>query len=407
MATIRTLSARSILDSRRQPTVEVALATETASVIASVPSGASVGAHEAHELRDKDGGVSSAVDNVNMVIAPALVGKEFDQRSLDAMLQTLDGTQDKSRLGANAMLVVSVAFGRAESEGKGVPLYAYIGSLVGRTLLRAPEPLFNILNGGKHTKGGIDIQESMIAIIGRRTVEEKIAAAEQCVAALHTLLEKKGYGVTMGDEGGFAPKLPDNGEALELLSTACKTAGFDSGEIVFALDVAATSFYRGGRYVLTIGGERKELGREELLRWYAALVHKYPIMSIEDPFAEDDWEGFAAITSELGEKTLIVGDDLIVTNAERIREAQVRKAVNACIIKPNQAGTVSEALDAVEAARKAGWKVCASHRSGETMDTFIADFAIGIGAEYLKSGAPGAPERRAKYNRLMEIERAL
>ncbi len=406
MKLIQSVEAREILDSRGAPTIEVEMTVAGASAIASVPSGASVGAHEAVELRDEDGrGVSNAIVNVNEVIAAAIVGKEFDQRSLDVLLRELDGTPNKSRLGANAILGVSIAFARASARADGVPLYRYLGALDGRTSFQIPQPLFNVLNGGKHARDGIDIQECMLAPTGLAKIEEKVRAAEECMAKLKELLEELGYETPMGDEGGYAPNLSSNEEALELLVTSIERAGY-AGKIEIALDVAASSFYKDGHYVLKSGGER-EISGEELLTWYSELAERYPIISIEDGFAEDDWQGFVAMTSALGEKIHIVGDDLTVTSVARIEECIAKKACNACIIKPNQVGTVTEAIDAVRRARTASWSVFASHRSGETMDTFIADFATGLSCDFIKAGAPTRPERMVKYTRLMEIEAEL
>lgn len=412
MTKILTLSAREILDSRNEPTIEVELTTESGTGVGSVPSGASVGAHEAHELRDGDmsvhngRGVLKALANVNEVIAAAVAGKEFDQQSLDDFLCELDGTPDKSKLGANAILGVSIAFARAAAAEKGMPLYAYLGSLDDRTTFVLPQPLFNVLNGGKHAKAGIDIQECMLAPTGFASIRERVQAAEACVAQLQQLLEAKGYGTEMGDEGGFAPNLKSNDEALELLVAAITQAGYD-GKIKIALDVAASSFYKDGRYTLKAGGTAQTVTKEDMLGWYGAIAKKYPVISIEDGFAEDDFDGFASLVGELGGQICIVGDDLTVTNTGRIALVAQKQAANACIIKPNQVGTVSESIEAVRAARSLGWKVFASHRSGETMDTFIADFAVGLSCDYLKAGAPTRPERMAKYARLIEIEKEL
>lgn len=407
MATVRSLTARQIEDSRGNPTIEVTLTAERGTGVASVPSGASTGVHEALELRDQDGrGVSLAIAHVNEEVASALVGKEFDQEGLDTFLCELDGTPNKSRLGANAILGVSIAFARAQAEEQGLSLYAYLGSLDGRTEFSLPQPLFNILNGGKHARHGIDIQECMLTPVGFGTMREKVDAVMQCVVALQALLQEKGYVTVMGDEGGFAPALPSNDEALELLVTAVTQAGFRMDQFRIALDVAASSFYTGGKYMLHAGGER-EITQEELLAWYARAIEAYPIISIEDGFAEDDWTGFARMEQALGEKISIVGDDLTVTNVARIDMTIEKKAANACIIKPNQVGTVTETIAAVRAARRAGWKVFASHRSGETMDTFISDFAVGLSCDYLKAGAPTKEERRVKYTRCMDIEETL
>lgn len=408
MATIHRLRAREILDSRGEPTVAVELESAQASVEASVPSGASVGAHEALDLRDAGGrGVSHAIAHVNETIASAVIGEEFDQQGLDAFLCELDGTPNKSALGANAILGVSIAFARAEAAERGMPLYAYLGSLDGRAAFSMPQPLFNVLNGGKHARHGIAMQESMLAPIGFESMREHVAAATACVEALRTLLTEQGFGTDLGDEGGFAPALGSNEEALDLLLSAIARAGYTTEQIKIALDMAASSFYSGGAYALEAGEGAQTFDRAHMLGWYTAIAKKYPIISIEDGFAEDDLDGFAVLTRELGDTLSIVGDDLTVTNAERISAVAKRKAANACIIKPNQIGTITETIEAVRAARGAGWKVFASHRSGETMDTFIADFAVGLSCDYLKAGAPTRPERVAKYNRLIEIEAEL
>ncbi len=410
MATVKALKAREIRDSRGNPTIELELETSHVKTVASVPSGASVGAHEAHELRDNDkstGGVTKAISHIHETIGTAIIGKEFNQQDLDTFLCELDGTKNKSRLGGNAILAVSVAFARAEAQERGVALYAYLGSLDNRTTFQLPQPLFNILNGGKHAPHGIDIQECMLAPVGAKNMREQVEVAKKCVMALKALLEQKGYGTEMGDEGGFAPGLTSNDEAFDLLVSAVEKSGHTAEQVKIALDVAASSFYKDGGYVLKAGGQEQVVGEEDMLEWYSAAVEKYPIVSIEDGFAEDDWDGFTALQKQLGEKICIVGDDLTVTNVGRIEMAVEKKAANACIIKPNQIGTVTETIDAVRAARKAGWKIFASHRSGETLDTFISDFAVGLSCEYLKAGAPTKEERVVKYNRLMEIESEL
>lgn len=413
MARIESLIARETFDSRGDPTIEAEITTASGTVRASVPSGASVGTHEALELRDGDmnvrggRGVGKALAHVNETIAATIVGKEFDQKSLDGYLCELDGTENKSRLGANAILAVSIAFARAQALLQERPLYAYLGAISGASSFFMPQPLFNVLNGGKHAEEGIDIQECMLAPIGPQSVSEKVAAAKKCMAALQSLLEQRGYRIDLGDEGGFAPSLKSNDEALELLTSSIAKAGYAAAQVSLALDVAASSFYKDGKYTLRAGGEAKSPTKADMLAWYAALAEKYPIISIEDGFAEDDWETWSALTKMLGAKLCIVGDDLTVTNVGRIALAAEKQAANACIIKPNQIGTVTEAIAAVHAARRAGWKVCASHRSGETADTFIADFAVGLSCDYLKAGAPTKEERLVKYNRLMEIEREL
>lgn len=399
---------REVLDSRGTPTIEVVLETENAQGVASVPSGASVGAHEAVELRDGAGatnprGVSKAIEQIHAEIAAAIIGKEFTQQSLDAFLCELDGTKNKSRLGANAILGISIAFARAAAQEQGIELYEYLGSLDGRTAFSLPMPLFNIINGGKHAQKGIDIQECMLAPVGFKSMREQVEAAKKCMAELKTLLEEKGCSTSLGDEGGFAPALETNDEALGLLVIAIGKAGYSTEQVKIALDVASSSFYEERRYVLRSGGER-QLDSAQMIEWYVGLAEKYPLISIEDGLAEDDWEGFTALTGKLGGTLSIVGDDLTVTNVERISMAVAQRAANACIIKPNQIGTISESVAAVRAVQAAGWKAFASHRSGETMDTFISDFAAGLSCGYIKAGAPTNSERVVKYDRLIEIE---
>ena len=412
MAIIISIIAREILDSRGEPTIEVELATERARGRASVPAGASVGAHEALELRDGDSeryrgrGVLKAVANVSGEIAREMVGKEFDQTSLDEFLIKLDGTPNKSRLGANALLGVSIAFARAAAAEQDAELFSYLGSLDERNSFLLPQPAFNVLNGGAHAANGLDIQEYMLLPIAFTSVAEKVRVAGDCINALKVLLEEQGYDTGLGDEGGFAPRLGSNEEALDLLVAAIARAGYTADQIKIALDVAASQLYKDGAYLLRAGGE-KRLNSEDMLAWYTRLVETYPIISIEDAFSEDDLEGFAALRAALGDHILVVGDDLTVTDTRRIRQASEARAVNAVIIKPNQIGTLSEALAALRAAKKNGWKVWASHRSGETDDTFIADFAVGLSADYLKAGSLAREERVAKYNRLMEIEETL
>ena len=386
MHKIESLSARTIADSRGNATIEVTLGTANGKGVASVPSGASVGAHEARVVEP-----AVAVAQINTEISMALSGKEFDQKSLDEFLITLDGTPDRRRLGGNAILGISLAFARAAAAEQKVELYKYFGNLAGNTTFALPMPMFNVLNGGKHAKGGIAIQECMLVPVGVDVVGAQVQAARDCVAALKVLLEKNGYGTEMGDEGGYAPALTGNDEALDLLVSAISAAGY-AGEIKLAIDVAASSM--------------PAFDKETMSKWYADIVKKYPLISIEDPFTEDDWVSFAVWRASALD-VLVVGDDLTATNAGRITLAAQKNAINAVIIKPNQVGTVSETIDAVAAVRAQGWKAIASHRSGETLDTWIADVAVGLGCGYIKAGAPTKPERTAKYNRLMEIEPAL
>ncbi len=388
VAKITSLSAKEILDSRGNPTIEVAVTTTGGTGTAAVPSGASVGVHEAKVVAP-----AIAVPQLNGEVAAALVGKEFDQASLDAFLIQLDGTSDKSRLGGNATLGVSVAFARAAAAEQKLELYQYLGNLAGITKLAIPQPMFNILNGGKHAHNGLDIQECMVVPVGFTSMQEKVDAAAACVASLKKILDEKSLGTSVGDEGGFAPTVGGNDEALELLAASIAQAGFSNEQIKISLDVAASSI--------------EHLDKEAMFDWYLAIAQKYPLLSIEDPFAEDDFDNFANLYASIGEQVRIVGDDLTVTNVERIALAARKSAINAVIIKPNQVGTLTETVAAVAATHTNGWAAIASHRSGETMDTFIADVAVGLGCEFIKAGAPTRPERTAKYTRLIEIESML
>lgn len=410
MHTITQLTAREILDSRGTPTIEVRCVLERGeAAVASVPSGASTGIHEALERRDGDEsryggrGVLRAVDAVNGEIARHVCGIAHEQRSLDNALVGLDATANKSRLGANAILGVSLAFARACALAEGRELYEHIAALA-ETAPAMPQPFFNIINGGKHADSGLDIQEFMIAPRAFGTVAEKIRAASEITAALRKKLAGKGYGVGVGDEGGFAPKLPSNEEALELIVEAIADAKYDTGAVALGMDVAASSFYANGKYALRIDGGARSLTSGELIAWYQKLSETVPVISIEDGLAEDDFEGFKALNELLGKKAMIVGDDLTVTNIARIELAAQHSAINCVLIKPNQIGTLSETIDAVLLAKRYGWKTFASHRSGETTDAFIADLAVGLACECIKSGAPVRGERVCKYNRLMEIE---
>ncbi len=408
------VKAREIIDSRGNPTVEVLCELSSGAVgCASVPSGASTGSHEALELRDHDLkrynglGVLAAVGNVQGEINDYVRNKEFDQAALDAMLVKLDETPNKTRLGANAILGVSLAFARARAQEEGLPLYRYLGALSGRNTFAVPQPMFNIINGGKHADSGLDIQEYMIVPSGIDSFKEKIRAAAEIIAALKNILKSNGYSTSVGDEGGFAPKLSSNEEACELILQAISAGGYSTDEIKISIDAAATSFYSDGWYRLKIAGEEKSVDSAGLLTWYETLVAAYPIISIEDGFAEEDWQGFSNMTATLGSRINIVGDDLLVTNESRIAEALQKKAVNAAIIKPNQVGTLTETLRSIACGRAGGLTLFASHRSGETTDTFIADLAVGLSCEYMKSGSLARGERVCKYNRLMEIEETL
>jgi enolase len=411
-AKIENIDAFEILDSRGNPTLRVIVELEDGHWgVASVPSGASTGAREAIELRDGDSarysgkGVLKAISNVRTQIQPRLKG--FDatlQAKVDDSLIQLDGTENKSRLGANAILGVSMAVARAGAIATNVPLYEYLGGTAAR---RLPMPMMNVINGGQHAENSLDFQEFMIVPLGAPSFSEALRYGAETFQALRAALHKRGYSVAVGDEGGFAPNLRSTEEACELIIEAIRAAGFKpSDEIALALDPAATSFWRDGRYDLTKsrGGI---ISRENLLELYRCLVDAYGIVSIEDGFAEDDWEGFCAQTAMLGDRIQIVGDDLYVTNPALIRRGIEERTSNAVLIKLNQIGTVSETMKAIDTCRTARWGYIISHRSGETEDTFIADFAVAMNGGQIKAGSLCRSERLAKYNRLIEIEREL
>ena len=411
MSIIEAVGAREILDSRGNPTVEVEVLLEDDSFgRAAVPSGASTGAFEAHESRDGDKGrylgkgVQNAVNAVVTEIDEALVGFDaLDQRLVDAALIAIDGTDNKSRLGANAILGVSLANARAAAEATGQPLYRYLGGPNAHVL---PVPLMNIINGGAHADTGVDIQEFMIVPLGAETFSEAIRWGVEVYHALKAELHSKGLSTGLGDEGGFAPELPTNAAALDLIAEAIAKAGYKLGtDIALALDVAATEFYseETGKYTF----EGKERTSDEMIAYYADLVAKYPLVSIEDPLAEDDWAAWTKMTAELGTKVQLVGDDLYVTNPARLQKGIDHKAGNAILVKVNQIGTLTETLDAVSLAQRDGMKAIISHRSGETEDTFIADLAVATNAGQIKTGAPARSERVAKYNQLLRIEEEL
>jgi enolase len=412
MPKIAALSALEILDSRGRPTLSVTVRLDDGrSATASVPAGASTGALEAVELRDGDPlryggmGVLRAVSNVELEIAPALSGRDpLDQAGIDGALIQLDGTPNKARLGANAILGVSMAVARVAADASGQPLYSYLGG-TRATLL--PVPFFNVLNGGKHADSGIDFQEYMIAPIGAPSFAEALRYGAETYAALKQLVHEAGYPTGLGDEGGFAPNLRSNDVPCEFILGAIERAGFVPGEdIALALDPAASSFGADGLYQLTgLGGGAYD--REDLLALYQDLADRFPIISIEDGFAEDDWKGFIAQTAAMGDRIQIVGDDIFVTNPETIQRGIAEKAANAALIKLNQIGTVTETIEAIRTCAAAGWRTMISHRSGETADDFIADFAVAMGTGQMKSGAPARGERLAKYNRLLAIEREL
>lgn len=413
LSKITSVSAREILDSRGNPTLEVAIGVNRVKAASMVPSGASTGKHEALELRDGDKsrykgfGVLSAAQHVNKDISGEITGREFDQRQLDDFLVKLDGTENKSRLGANAILGVSMAFARASALKAGMELYEYLGSLAGEADFHLPHPMLNIINGGKHADSGLDIQEFMLAPIGFDSFSRKIQAGSEIIHTLKDILNKKGYTVSVGDEGGFAPRLYSNEEALDLMVKAIKEAGYNTERVKIGMDAAASSFYGNGAYVIKINGQQQTLNSDWLVDWYEKLAARYPVMLIEDGLAEDDWKGFSTMTKRLGEKIKIVGDDLLVTNIKRIKEAIKANAVNSVLIKLNQIGTVSETIDAVNLTKQQGWTPFVSHRSGETTDTFIADLSVGLNCPLIKSGSLVRGERVCKYNRLMEIEAKL
>ena len=409
MATIEAVGAREILDSRGNPTVEVEVALDDGTVArAGVPSGASTGAFEAVELRDGDParyggkGVTRAVEAVLGEISDAVVGLEAsEQRLLDAALIDLDGTPNKARLGANAILGVSLATARAAAESAQLPLFRYLGGPNAHLL---PVPMLNILNGGAHADTAVDIQEFMIAPIGASTFAEAMRWGSEVYQALKSVLKSKGLPTGLGDEGGFAPSLTRNTEALDLITTAVSKAGFTPGtDISYALDVAASEFFTDGAYLFE--GERRD--SDWLIAYYEKLVADYPLVSIEDPLDEDDWSGWSKLTAAVGSRVQIVGDDLFVTNPTRLQRGIDEAAANALLVKVNQIGTLTETLDAVELAHRSGFSSMMSHRSGETEDTTIADLAVALGTGQIKTGAPARGERVAKYNQLLRIEEEL
>jgi len=407
MAIIKKIEAREILDSRGNPTVEVELTlSDNSTGKAGVPSGASTGKYEALELRDNDQaryngkGVLKAVANIEGEIAQRLIDRDYDQRTLDQELLALDGTENKSHLGANALLGVSLAFAKAWAKSQKQELYQSLG-----LNKKMPLPMFNILNGGRHADS-VDWQEFMIVPVGAPNFREALRWGDETYQALKKILLEKGLDTDVGDEGGFAPKLKTNTEALDLIVEAIKEAGYEPGkQIAIALDIAASEFKVDDNYELKKEGRTLTAG--ELINWYEELIAKYPIISIEDGLAEDDWQNWQELTKRLGSKINLVGDDLFVTNPARLHQGLDQKVANAIIIKPNQIGTLSETLTVIKIAQQAGYKIIVSHRSGETEDTTIADLAVGVGAEFIKSGAPARSERLAKYNRLLEIEEGI
>ncbi|APT92865.1 enolase [Corynebacterium phocae] len=408
MADIIHVFGREILDSRGNPTVEAEVFLDDgAHGVAGVPSGASTGVHEAHELRDGGDrylgkGVQKAVENINEEITDAIAGFEADdQRLIDQALIELDGTGNKSRLGANAILGVSIAAAKAAAESAGLPLYRYIGGPNAHVL---PVPMMNIVNGGSHADSGVDVQEFMIAPIGAKTFSEAMRMGTEVYHSLKSVIKAKGLSTGLGDEGGFAPEAESTKAALDFIMDAIKKAGYQPGkDIALALDVASSEFYKDGKYHFE-GGEHTAA---EMNMVYADLVANYPIVSIEDPLEEDDWEGYSALTEAIGDKVQIVGDDLFVTNPARLQEGIDKKAANALLVKVNQIGTLTETFDAVDLAHRNGYRTMMSHRSGETEDTTIADLAVALNCGQIKTGAPARSERVAKYNQLLRIEAEL
>lgn len=409
MTEIVEINAREILDSRGNPTVEVEVRTAGSSLgRAAVPSGASTGEHEALELRDGDKkrflgkGVLKAVENVIEKIAPAVIGLDaLDQATVDRTMCELDGTPTKSKLGANAILGVSLATARAAADILGVPLYRYLGGVNARVL---PVPLMNILNGGAHADNNVDIQEFMVVPVGFETFESALQAGTEVFHNLKAVLKEKGLNTAVGDEGGFAPNLESNEAALVAVMQAIERAGYKPKEqVCIALDPAASEFYDAKKKKYVLAGDKRELSSDEMIEYWSTLAERYPIVSIEDGMAENDWDGFAKLTQTIGSKVQLVGDDLFVTNTKHIARGIREKSANAVLIKVNQIGTLTETLDAVEMAHRSGWTTIISHRSGETEDTFIADLAVGTGSGQIKTGSASRSDRIAKYNQLLRI----
>lgn len=410
MTIISDVYAREILDSRANPTIEVEVWTESGGYgRAGVPSGASTGAFEAVELRDGDKsrylgkGVLTAVDNVNNIIAPELIGRDsVDQLSIDKLLLALDGTPNKGKLGANAILGVSMAVAKAAADTLGLELYQYLGGVNSKTL---PVPMMNILNGGQHADNNVDIQEFMVMPVGACCFKEALRMGAEVFHSLKSVLKSKGLNTSVGDEGGFAPNLTSNEEALATIVEAIEKAGYVPGkDIMLAIDVAATDLYNPETKIYTLEGEGRKFTQEEMVDFYVDLVNRYPIISIEDGMNEEDWEGWKILTDKLGGRIQIVGDDLFVTNTERLMKGIDLKVANSILIKLNQIGTITETLDAIEMAKRAGYTAVVSHRSGETDDATIADLVIAVNAGQIKTGAPSRIDRVAKYNQLLRLE---
>ncbi|MGE5341665.1 MAG: phosphopyruvate hydratase [Candidatus Omnitrophota bacterium] len=409
---IKTIKAREVLDSRGNPTVEVELELESGIwARAAVPSGASTGVHEALELRDEDKkrykgkGVLKAVKNVNDHIAPKLIGKDVrEQRLIDSIMLELDGTEGKTKLGANAILGVSLAAARAAADYSGMPLYRYLG---GVDVFELPVPMLNILNGGSHADSSVDIQEFMILPVGAPNFREALRYSAEVFHSLKSVLKKEGYNTNIGDEGGFAPSLKSNEEPLQVIMSAIEDAGYVPGkDVVIALDAAASEFFEDGKYVFK-KSTKDVLTSSQMVSYYEELIKKYPIVSIEDGLAEDDWDGWADMTARLGDRIQIVGDDLFVTNPKRLAMGFERHAANSILIKLNQIGTVTETIDTIKMAQRQLYTTVVSHRSGETEDTFIADLSVGLGTGQIKTGSVCRSERTAKYNQLLRIEEEL
>ena len=413
MSVIASVHARQILDSRGNPTVEVDVITDDGAVgRAAVPSGASTGEYEAVELRDGDDdvylgkGVLKAVQNVNETLAAEVVGLDvLDQPALDAALLEIDGTENKSKLGANALLGVSLAAARAGAIVAGLPLYAYLG---GANARRLPVPMMNIINGGKHADNSVDLQEFMVMPVGAETFSEGLRMGVETFHHLKSVLKKKGYSTAVGDEGGFAPNLESNEEAIEVILEAIDAAGYAAGkDLYIALDPAASEMFEDGKYVFYKSDPDRKLSSEEMVEFWAGWVEEYPIISIEDAMDEDDWDGWAALTEAVGEQIQLVGDDLFVTNTTRLQRGIDEDTANAILIKPNQIGTLTETLEAVELAHRYAYASVMSHRSGETEDTTIADLAVACGCGQIKTGSASRSDRLAKYNQLLRIEELL
>ena len=420
MCEIEDIRARQILDSRGNPTVEVDVKLIDCSIgRASVPSGASTGIYEAKELRDNvkgeymGKGVQKAIDNINSIITPNLLGEDaFDQQLIDGLMMEMDGSFNKSTLGANAMLAVSLACARAGAEALGIPLYRYLGGLNGRVL---PTPMMNILNGGAHANNNIDFQEFMISPVGMSTFSEALQAGSEIFHTLKIILNEKGLATTVGDEGGFAPNLNSTRDAIEVIISAIEKAGYNTNNVKLCLDVAASELYEEGecsggvcslsQYYLK--GENKKMTSEQMIDYLAELVQDYPIISIEDGLAQDDWLGWQNLTQKLGNKCQLVGDDLFVTNTKRLLEGIEKKAANSILIKPNQIGTLTETMEAVLLASENNYSAVISHRSGETEDSFIADLAVAVNCGLIKTGSLSRTDRLAKYNELIRIEEEL